>query len=109
MEHIYPLEESKICTYIGRPVCAVLQDGSYFYGYLKEVRDGGIILTAGGQGDGVVSTNVSKAKGQLSSKSRKMKVSAFGGYGYGYGAAWAITLPLALLALLFAFPFGFFI
>jgi hypothetical protein len=111
LEQIYPLEEAKLRGYVGRPVYAVLNDGSYFGGYLSDIKDGQIYLTGSVPGQGTVSTNASKARSQLAGKAKQARTSAFGypGYGYpGYGYGAGIVLPLFLLALLFAFPFGFF-
>jgi hypothetical protein len=110
MEQIVPLEEVKIRSYIGKPVCAVLSDGSYFSGYLSEIKDGHIILSGGTTGQGTVSTNAARARAQLASKKKPVRTSAYGSYGgypYPY-PGYSIALPLFLLALLFTFPFGFF-
>jgi hypothetical protein len=112
MEQILPLEEAKIRGYIGKPVYAVLGDGSYFSGYLSEIKDGHIILSSGTTGQGTVSTNASRAKAQLASKKKPVRTSAYGSYGGHYPypypyPGYTIALPLFLLALLFAVPFGF--
>lgn len=113
MERINSFDEATLRGYVGRPVYAVLNDGSYFCGYLSECRDGCVMLTSAAKGIGTVSTLASRAKSQLESRS-KAKTSAWGFPGScscscgGFGAGWSVALPLFLLALLFAFPFGFF-
>jgi hypothetical protein len=105
MEAIYPICEEKINPYIGRTVCAVLYDGSYYYGTISEISEGQLILSSQARGTGTISTNFKKAKKQLSNKNQGT-VSAFGYAPYGYGSGFALSL--ALIALLFTIPtFGF--
>lgn len=108
MEPIYPICEEKILPYKGKNVCAVLHDGTYFYGTVNDIRDGQLFLSQGSLGQGKVLAKQKTTK-QQASKQRKASVSAFGypGYGYpGYGSGAGIVLSIALIALLFAgFPF----
>lgn len=107
MQPIHPICENTLRGYIGKPICAVLHDGSYFYGTVSEVRDGKVYLgPAGGPGQGSVSTNRSRAKRRLAAKRRpkngsrmKASVSAFfPGSGYPRYPIGAVGLELGLIA-----------
>lgn len=102
--HPIPISENAIRPHIGRPVCAVLRDGSCFYGTIADIRDGQLILSGGSRGHAPMTTSAKKKKKQASKN--KANVSGYypsPGYPYGYGAA--IAVPLFLLALLFSVPF----
>ncbi len=113
MERIYPITESSCLSHIGRPICAVLQDGTRYYGVLEQVKDGQIILNGylvGGGTAGISSrpNALSKKKGK-----RKAKTSAFypgiGGFG-GFGGLGGFGFsrfffPFATLSFLFLLPF----
>ncbi|GIQ69292.1 hypothetical protein DUZ99_04740 [Xylanibacillus composti] len=71
MQPIHPICEDTLRDYIGKPICAVLHDGSYFYGTVSAIRDGKLYFGSGIPGDGTVSTRRSAAKRQLAAKRRK--------------------------------------
>jgi len=101
--HPIPIDEDAIRPYIGKSVCAVLQDGTCYYGSITDVRGGQLFLDGGYKGVETLSTSVNKAKTQLSKLNDKAAVSAFfPGFGFGGGG---LALSLLLIALLFATPF----
>lgn len=101
MELIYPITAERINPYIGRHVCAVLHDGSYFIGKIGRI-DGGMLYFDGyTEGLASVSTkNVKKAMEQINHQV-KATTSAFTPF------AAALAVSLAVLAFLFAIPFFF--
>lgn len=111
MQIIQPINESTVRKHIGKPVCAVMHDGTPCYGYLEDVRDGKLWLclepvqqTQDEYDDGWKG----KAKtNRRSGKRRKLKTSAFGPP-FGPPFADRFALDLALITLLFLLPFGFF-
>ncbi len=44
MKLVLPLNEDKIKNHVGQKVCAVLYDGTCFYGTLSSVREGELIF-----------------------------------------------------------------
>ncbi|HUC93983.1 MAG TPA: hypothetical protein VMS09_18530 [Paenibacillus sp.] len=100
MHLINPVNVNTVNPYIGKPVVAVLQDGTYCCGLCGGIEGGKLILHDYAPGEGTVAISAKKAKEQLSQIGNKAKTSAFGyGYPYGYGG---FGLDLALIALLFA-------
>ncbi|MEK3734752.1 MULTISPECIES: hypothetical protein [Paenibacillus] len=111
-----PLSADSCRGYVGKHVCAVLQDGTEVVGTLRGVHDKGLeiefvnptasVLSAKGKQGG-------PSKKSKSSKGSKAATSAFGpGYGYGYGGYspyWGGGNFLAweAIALLFLIPFLF--
>ncbi|MGZ7442740.1 hypothetical protein [Paenibacillus sp. TH7-28] len=114
MQQIYPINEAGCRPYIGRTVCAVLNDGNCYVGTISAVSPDGI------QFDGVVPGGASvlskrspKAKRQISNLKSRAKTKAFGPFGgfgggfRGFGGFGGFWLPWALLSLLFLWPFFF--
>lgn len=100
MHLINPIDAGTVNPYIGKPVVAVLHDGTYYSGLCGGIQGGKLILHEYATGEGTVVTSAKKTKEQLSKIENKAKTSAFGyGYPYGYGG---FGLDLALIALLFA-------
>lgn len=98
MEAIYPICEETVSPYIGRHVCAVLNDGTYTIGKLCGCQNGGILID-GAQGQGVINaSNVTDAQKKIKSCIEKINTSAFFN---------PFFFPFASLAFLFAFPFFF--
>lgn len=110
--------------YRGKPVCAVLQDGTHVYGYVAGLEGDQLLLCEELPASGFLS---SKAESKVNKGAKKVKaknvkgpkstkknasasadVSGFGFYPYGF-APGVFALSLGLIALLFALPFGFFI
>ncbi len=100
MERIYPICADTVMPYVGRPICAVLHDGTHYYGTIEGI-DGDQLVINGYIGEpGKVQTYALKKK-QSVKKSKQVKTSAFvPGFGFR-----RFFLPFALLALLFALPF----
>lgn len=102
MERIFPITEETCMSYIGRPVCAVLHDGTHYYGTLEGVENGHIILNGCAGGAGEVATYALKDK-KKAGRSKEVKTSAF--YpGFGFNR---FFFPFASLAFLYALPFFF--
>jgi len=115
MKQIHPITPTSCSPYIGKTVCAVLQDGTQVVGTISRVGPDGIELDGARTGANVLSTKAPVAKKQLQRMADKARANtkAFGygypGYGYGspgyypgYGLAWAS------IALLFLLPFLFY-
>jgi len=103
MELISPITAEGCSPYIGKPVCAVLQDGTHVYGYLHRVDGEKVYFTSAAEGPGTVSSaSAPKAKKQLKEKQDKAQTKFFGPFFPGLFA-----LDLALIAFLFAVPFFF--
>jgi hypothetical protein len=95
MEIISPINAETCRSYVGKPVCAVLHDGSRYYGYVHGVEDGRLLLSYEPQ------AAVTSAKKKSKNKKKASTQAFFGPYGYGG----LFALDLALIALLFALPF----
>ncbi|WP_199615239.1 hypothetical protein [Paenibacillus alkalitolerans] len=109
MELIAPVSTQKCAPYIGKPVCAVLHDGSHVFGYLQRVDGGKLILSGSALGEGTVSVSKAKAKKQLKQKMDKAQTNFYSPYFYPpYFSPGLFALDLALIALLFTVPFFFF-
>ncbi|CAM2865946.1 hypothetical protein PASE110613_05060 [Paenibacillus sediminis] len=107
MEFINPISADGCRPYIGRPVCAVLYDGTQVVGTVRDATNDGLFFDNPYAGATVLSLQPAKAKKQMIEQMNKAKTSAFGygypyGYGYGYG-----SLAWASIALLFLIPFLF--
>lgn len=99
MEQIYPISVESCTPYVGRHVCAVMHDGSYYIGRLSGVRADGIQLESGSGPDGTISVaNVKQAKSQIQKSSKDVQTKAFFN---------PFFFPFASLAFLFALPFFF--
>ncbi|KIL40601.1 hypothetical protein SD70_12760 [Gordoniibacillus kamchatkensis] len=102
MERIFPITEEAVMPHIGRCVCAVLHDGTHYYGTLEGVDGGHLIINGYVQRAGEVATYAVKKK-QPRKKQKEVKTSAFfPGFGFS-----RFFLPFASLAFLFALPFFF--
>lgn len=106
---ITPVTAETCARYVGKSVCAVMQDGSRYYGILRGVGDGQLYLEGTPE-----ELALHSLKGRTKSKRKpaaKANTKAFGygpGYGYGYGFGFGVfALSLALLASLFFIPFFF--
>lgn len=102
MHPIAPITETSISSYVGKPVCAVLHDGTYIYGTVLECRNGHLYFSQINPGTGPVFTSANKPKAQLQKKMKNKATISF----FGFGAA-AAAISLAFIVALFAFPFGF--
>lgn len=113
MQYLPPMSEESLRAHKGKRVCAVMLDGSRYYGTISDVKNGHLILNGPSSPNATVNhynKNKSKTKTKTpairtKTKSKGASVSAFypgygyGGYGFGYGAG--LALSLGLLALLF--------
>lgn len=124
-----PFSERALRPHVGKPVCAVLNDGTCLSGVVAGIRDGHLILDAPRPH---VPEQVKKAADKLNKRNHQRPngnrpngrrlagnrptVSGFGfpfGYplgGFGFGGAGlgfggALFIPLFLLSFLFAGPF----
>lgn len=107
------LSEEMLRSHKGRRVCAVMVDGSHYYGTITDVKNGHLILNGPINQNAAVSNHThtqtnTKTKTKMSNiksktKSKGASVSAFyPGYGYGgFGYGAGLALSLGLLALLF--------
>ncbi len=118
MKQIHPITPTSCSPYVGKTVCAVLQDGTQVVGTISRVSASGIELDGARTGAAVLSTKAPQAKKQLQRQAARANTKGgfynppgynppgFG-YGYpgyypGYGLAWAS------IALLFLLPFLFY-
>lgn len=117
MQYLPPMSEDGLRCHKGKRVCAVMRDGSRYYGTITDVRDGHLILNGPSNQNATINYhNQTKSKSKTTSKNSSIhsktksktkgaSVSAFypgygyGGYGFGYGGG--LALSLGLLALLF--------
>lgn len=100
MEMISPVNAETCGPYMGRPVCAVLHDGSRYYGYLHAVDEEKLTLR--------LEPNQAAASGKKKKrKTPEVNMSAYPPYpAFGfYPPRNEIILDLALIALLFIVPF----
>jgi hypothetical protein len=95
---IYPITEPICRQYIGRPVCAVLHDGTHYIGMLEEIRDGQLVINGYIPGPEIAEI-YSKGK-KKHRKSPKAQTSFFPGFGFN-----RFFFPFAALSLLFLLPF----
>lgn len=97
MDIISPINAETCSSYYGKPVCAVLYDGTRVYGYLKSVDDGRLLLSD--------RSETAETSSRLR-KGKKAKTSAYYPYSpFGIFPGGVLALELALIALLFAVPF----
>ncbi|MCY9691378.1 hypothetical protein [Paenibacillus alginolyticus] len=110
MERIFPICEASCRPYLGSPICAVLHDGTHYYGTIEGI-DGDQLIINGYRGEpgevGIYGLNKNPAgkkqsgKKQSGKKAKQVKTSAFfPGFGFE-----RFFFPFAALAFLFAFPF----
>jgi len=100
---ITPMTEEGIRPHVGKRVCAMLCDGSYYHGTITDIRDGHLILNGQSNPEAAICSS-KKMKANLKKAARSASISAYYpgyGYGYGYSAGAGIALSLGLLALLF--------
>ena len=104
-----PLENCHLHS--GRPVCAVLKDGTHVYGILGGMHYGKLILHRAARGPGKVAVNAARMRRRLAAQAKtRTKTSAgaktkgFVGYPY-YPYPGPYAVDAALVALLFALPF----
>jgi len=98
---ITPMTEEGIRPHMGKRVCAMLCDGSYYHGTITDIRDGHLILD-GPRNQCVSVCSTKKMKSDLKKAAQSASISAYyPGYGYGFGAGAGLALSLGLLALLF--------
>jgi hypothetical protein len=104
---ITPLTPAGIQPYIGRPVCAVMQDGTRHFGILHGCDGGQLILGAAPGGLTLASLERGKSRKAVPEKAKTKALfgpfGGLGGFGLGFGFG-AITLSLAFLAALFFIP-----
>ncbi|MCY9669676.1 hypothetical protein M5X11_32995 [Paenibacillus alginolyticus] len=105
MERIFPICEATCRPYLGSPICAVLHDGTHYYGTIEGI-DGNQLIINGYRGVpgevGIYGLNKNpSAKKQSGKKAKQVKTSAFfPSFGFE-----RFFFPFAALAFLFAFPF----
>ena len=71
--------------WIGRPVCTVLQDGSYYIGQVKGIKNGKLVIS-GVKGSGRVSSSTGPTRAQISGLIDSMLGGNSGGTAVGVGA-----------------------
>jgi hypothetical protein len=102
VERIFPICHETVTPYVGRPICAVLHDGTHYYGTIEGIEGNQLIINGYVRNAGEVGTLALKKKQSLK-KNKKMKTSAFvPGFGFD-----RFFLPFAALAFLFALSFLF--
>ncbi len=100
MERIFPITSAAVTPFVGSPICAVLHDGTHYYGMLEKIDGDQMILTGYIRKPGELETYAKKNKPSVS-KAKKVKTTAFfPGFGFQ-----RFVLPFVSLALLFALPF----
>lgn len=97
MEIINPITAERCNAYIGKPVCAILHDGSRVYGYLRSIEGERLILAEQAE---TVGTSEKNKKGK---KAKAQGFTPFSPFGFFPGGT--LALEFALIALLFAVPF----
>jgi hypothetical protein len=103
MERIFPVTMETVMPHIGRCVCAVLHDGSHYYGTLEGIDGGHMIINGYVRGPGEVATYALKKKAAGKNRKEVQTSAFFPGFGFR-----RFFLPFASLAFLFALPFFFF-
>ncbi|NHN30753.1 hypothetical protein [Paenibacillus agricola] len=102
MERIFPICKETVTPYVGRQICAVLHDGTQYFGNIEKIDGDQIYINGFIRKPGEVGTLALKNK-QSNKKTKKVKTSAFfPGFGFN-----SFILPFAALAFLFALPFFF--
>jgi hypothetical protein len=100
MERIFPITRVGVMPHVGRAVCAVLEDGSHYYGTLEGMDGDQMIIHGYARSPGEVETYALKET-KDGKKSKDAQTSAFfPGFGFR-----RFSLSLASLAFLFALPF----
>ncbi len=97
MDIINPINAETCESYYGKPVCAVLYDGSRVYGYLNRIENGELILS---HQPTVAGTSVQIKKRKKANTSSLYPYPPYGRFPGGF-----LALELALIALLFTVPF----
>ncbi|OAB40306.1 hypothetical protein [Paenibacillus antarcticus] len=98
---ITPMTEEGIRPHVGKRVCAMLCDGSYYHGTITDIRDGHLILNGQSNPKAAICSS-KKMKSNLKKAAQSASISAYyPGYRYGFGAGAGLALSLGLLALLF--------
>lgn len=105
VERIFPICEATVMPFVGRPICAVLHDGTHYYGTIEGIDGDRLIINGylGQQGEvGTYALNNNKSvKKQSAKKAKQVKTSAYlPGFGFE-----RFFFPFAALAFLFALPF----
>jgi len=110
---IHRIDPAACGQYVGAPVCAVLRDGTHFYGVIGGVEDGRLLLREAVRGPGALSVSGTTAKRKAAPAKTKAPKAETKGWGYpgyygypGEAAAW-FALDIALIALLFTLPYFF--
>jgi hypothetical protein len=105
VERIFPICNETVMPYVGRPICAVLNDGTHYYGTIDGIDGDRLIINGytGEQGEvGIYGLNNKQSvKKQSVKKAKQVKTSAFSS-GFGFRR---FFFPFAALAFLFALPF----
>jgi hypothetical protein len=102
MERIFPIDGPTVTPFVGKSVCAVLHDGTHFFGTLEGIDGDRLIINGFAGGPGELETLAMKKK-RPSEKSGQANTSAFfPGFGFN-----RFFFPFAALAFLFALPFLF--
>lgn len=102
MQPIAPLTPEGCRPYIGKPVCAVLHDGSEVIGYLHGIEDNRLLIRIAPDSEPVANTARANVKSHKKNKRKTVKTSAFAPFFLPGGL---LALELALIAALFLIPF----
>jgi hypothetical protein len=100
VERIFPICNETVMPYVGRPICAVLHDGTHYYGTIEGI-DGERLIINGYIGEPLKAETYALKKKKSVKKAKQVKTSAFLP-GFGFRRSF---LPFASLAFLFALPF----
>lgn len=102
---ISPITAETVMPYVGRPVCAVMQDGTRHFGILGGIGEGRLYLHVPSDGLALASLpDKRNRKRTKQAKPDKAYTKAFFGFGLGFGFG-ALALSLGLLTALFFVPF----
>lgn len=104
MQQITSLTTEGCRPHIGKPVCAVLIDGSEVVGILHGIEDNRLLLRLGPEPETELETETARTSaGRRKKKKRKtVRTSALAPFAFRGGL---IALDLALIAALFLIPF----
>ncbi|BFH62691.1 hypothetical protein [Paenibacillus azoreducens] len=89
MQFIHPISEDTIRPHMGKRVCAVLCNGTYYYGVVTDVRDGHLVLGGKSPQTATCRSKITKPE----TKSKAVTISQF--------FPGALALSLGTLAFLF--------
>jgi hypothetical protein len=102
VERIFPICSETVMPYVGRPICAVLHDGTHYYGTIEGI-DGDQLIINGYIGRSCEVKTYALNKKQSIKKGQQVKTSAFSPE-FGFRR---FFFPFTALAFLFALSFLF--